>query len=593
MLLHPQLKGCRHSTRDVDIIKRAMVAEWRARGVQDADARLTACIRKTATVFHLGQDWMNADADVALPMAKDPQGRTYDPIAAASLNQSNLDLHTIFTSPGLTLVAVAPFWAVALKLVRYKKHDPPDIAALLRSGTRLNGVRWSREVLEGWLLNECWAMGYASYPEWLVADMRERIKHAISLIENDPPPEAPPLYPPSRVAPGLGIPAPQPFGSSLVSSAPAQQHTLVPPPPQITSSWSHEHSASMAAIASQPPPWAREPTAPPAPPRSPTPPPIIVHDMTPAGPPPSSHIHDMTRRSQTAHLQHVIPAQGHSRHHSVSVLMHMPSASNSAQINRHHTVPSLGASHFGSGSSISLPFDPRSSHEMDPVPQNSLLLGPESHNSGRGSGSQFSHEPHFSSSSQPNGNSRSPMPQFSFDPHAGIVSPPLSRPMTSTIRNSAQFSNDLRSTAGSPSHPAPVGSRNSFPFASSPSHFPPSFPAPSQPTPPPLGRPAHLQHLMPSSHSQQSMPRPHLNPQPHAHHRPAPHTHSQQALVSMPRPQLRPPSQHQQPTSHQPPTRRSDRDDEGEPPVIPPEFTMGTTTRGGWSGLLPRVGIRV
>jgi hypothetical protein len=33
----------------------------------------------------------------------------------------------------LTLVSVTPFWAVALKLVRYTKWDPGDICLLLRS----------------------------------------------------------------------------------------------------------------------------------------------------------------------------------------------------------------------------------------------------------------------------------------------------------------------------------------------------------------------------------------------------------------------------------------------------------------------------
>jgi hypothetical protein len=33
----------------------------------------------------------------------------------------------------LTLVSVTPFWAVALKLVRYIKWDPGDICLLLRS----------------------------------------------------------------------------------------------------------------------------------------------------------------------------------------------------------------------------------------------------------------------------------------------------------------------------------------------------------------------------------------------------------------------------------------------------------------------------
>lgn len=47
---------------------------------------------------------------------------------------NNVHLHTIFESPNklLTLVSVTPFWAVALKLVRYTKWDPGDICILLR-----------------------------------------------------------------------------------------------------------------------------------------------------------------------------------------------------------------------------------------------------------------------------------------------------------------------------------------------------------------------------------------------------------------------------------------------------------------------------
>lgn len=59
----------RSSTRDVDYIARAFAAEWRAAGMPDAEARLQRCIDTTARRFGLGRDWMNAHADVALPMA--------------------------------------------------------------------------------------------------------------------------------------------------------------------------------------------------------------------------------------------------------------------------------------------------------------------------------------------------------------------------------------------------------------------------------------------------------------------------------------------------------------------------------------------
>jgi hypothetical protein len=74
----------RTTTRDVDFIARGFLAEYgrvwtrgsvsgsrggeKGRGM-DAKDRLRGCIHETAVLFGLGEDWMNADADVALPMA--------------------------------------------------------------------------------------------------------------------------------------------------------------------------------------------------------------------------------------------------------------------------------------------------------------------------------------------------------------------------------------------------------------------------------------------------------------------------------------------------------------------------------------------
>jgi hypothetical protein len=150
MLLHPGLYSLsqehrqttsdgltlarRTTTRDVDYINRSFAAEWQRFGVSDATERLQSCIKATARQFGLGADWMNSDADVALPMAQGPNGTPYDPIYTDSIRPNNIDLHTIFTSPNsqLTLVSVTPFWAVALKLVRYTRWDPGDICLLLR-----------------------------------------------------------------------------------------------------------------------------------------------------------------------------------------------------------------------------------------------------------------------------------------------------------------------------------------------------------------------------------------------------------------------------------------------------------------------------
>lgn len=70
MVLHPQL-ACRADTRDVDYLHRSFEAEWIARGVSDAGARLITCIKATARAFGFGADWMNSCADVALPMSKE------------------------------------------------------------------------------------------------------------------------------------------------------------------------------------------------------------------------------------------------------------------------------------------------------------------------------------------------------------------------------------------------------------------------------------------------------------------------------------------------------------------------------------------
>lgn len=61
----------RTTTRDVDYIRRSFTAEWQRIGIMDATERLQSCIQSTARHFHLGADWMNSDADIALPMANE------------------------------------------------------------------------------------------------------------------------------------------------------------------------------------------------------------------------------------------------------------------------------------------------------------------------------------------------------------------------------------------------------------------------------------------------------------------------------------------------------------------------------------------
>ncbi|KAI0086055.1 hypothetical protein BDY19DRAFT_996241 [Irpex rosettiformis] len=178
MVLHKNLR-CRQNTRDVDYIHRSFETEWKKRGVNDAGERLNTCIAATAAHFGLGLDWMNAHADVALPMAYDKYGRLYDPIYAEAMQPTNIMLNTVYESRGLRLVGVSWSWAVALKLVRYKKDDPEDIAAILKLGTQLKGLQWTRQIMEEWLLNMCSPMGYANYQQPQIDSTREKMRDAV------------------------------------------------------------------------------------------------------------------------------------------------------------------------------------------------------------------------------------------------------------------------------------------------------------------------------------------------------------------------------------------------------------------------------
>ncbi|RDX44454.1 hypothetical protein OH76DRAFT_1359593 [Lentinus brumalis] len=180
MVLHPQL-ACRDMTRDVDYLHRSFEAEWMARGVSDAGPRLLTCIKATARAFGLGADWMNACADVALPMTRDMYGKPFDPISYDALSTNNMKMNTIFTAHGLVLVGVSWSWAVALKLVRYEKHDPHDIASILRLGHRQRNVKWTRTLLEQWLVAMCSAMGYTAYTPYQMETTRQKMRHAIAL----------------------------------------------------------------------------------------------------------------------------------------------------------------------------------------------------------------------------------------------------------------------------------------------------------------------------------------------------------------------------------------------------------------------------
>ncbi|KAF7341920.1 hypothetical protein MSAN_02047900 [Mycena sanguinolenta] len=171
----------RTTTRDIDYIARSFSSEWAQRyGMFDANDRLKHCILETALQFGLGADWMNSDADVALPMATDPvTGAVYDPIHAASIQMG--DALTVYTSPNglLKLVSVTPLWTVALKMVRFNAADREDICILLRSGTLSRQLHWTPIRLEVWLLGTCWAMGYAGYDNSRIKQIRQRMAEVV------------------------------------------------------------------------------------------------------------------------------------------------------------------------------------------------------------------------------------------------------------------------------------------------------------------------------------------------------------------------------------------------------------------------------
>jgi len=125
---------------------------------------------------------MNAHADVALPFYKDAKGKTIDPIYRDAVEPMNAANNTIFSSPGLILIGVSWSWAVALKLVRYQKHDPYDIAHILLLAYQMKGMLWNLTILEGWLTTMCGAMNYAAYPQVEMDKTRKKMRHALSLI---------------------------------------------------------------------------------------------------------------------------------------------------------------------------------------------------------------------------------------------------------------------------------------------------------------------------------------------------------------------------------------------------------------------------
>ncbi|KAK1219547.1 hypothetical protein PQX77_017735 [Marasmius sp. AFHP31] len=250
MLLHPGLydlavrKAAYHSqrgenvpmrttTRDVDYIRRSFIAEYMGKHkIMDAELRMQKCIRLTALKFGLGADWMNADADVALPMSTSSSGTPYDPIYHASLQPFNVKLYTVFTSRNkkLTIINVTPAWAVALKLIRYAKWDPGDISLILMNGTNLAKVHWTTQVVKTWIHKDCSAMGYERWDQTRIADMDKKIEHAVNMVTSIGT-HLPPTPEHSSHSTNSGTPS---HASKLGSTpVPTDEHTsfFIPPDP--------------------------------------------------------------------------------------------------------------------------------------------------------------------------------------------------------------------------------------------------------------------------------------------------------------------------------------------------------------------------
>ena len=122
-------------------------------------------------------------------------GQKYDPIYTDAVSPTNASVNTLFTSPGLVVIGVSWAWSVALKLVRYEKHAPHAIASILRLGHRQRNVKWTRALLEQWLIQMCGAMGYTAYAPWQIDATRQKMRHAIALAYSLTPPPMPKLGP--------------------------------------------------------------------------------------------------------------------------------------------------------------------------------------------------------------------------------------------------------------------------------------------------------------------------------------------------------------------------------------------------------------
>lgn len=191
--------------------------------------------------------WLLIDANGASPCCTSSlHGIVYDPIYKSAMEPTNVEINTIYNNNKLRLIGVSWSWAVALKLVRFKKDDPADIARILTLGYHQKGLEWTETKLENWLRDMCWPMNYDAYPSHLMQTTRGYMRRAIELtnemLSSTPPTQAlvrsapAPKVSPTRVVqpvipPSHHIPSAVPAHTHKHANRPRYTHIYAQPPP--------------------------------------------------------------------------------------------------------------------------------------------------------------------------------------------------------------------------------------------------------------------------------------------------------------------------------------------------------------------------
>ena len=99
------------------------------------------------------------------------------------MNPATIAYNLIYISRPLVLIAVAPHWAVALKMQRYLKQDPADICVLLLRVIEYNNFNtgyqpfWTTGRLMNWMKKNCAGMHLG-----LEQAIREHLDQAVSSV---------------------------------------------------------------------------------------------------------------------------------------------------------------------------------------------------------------------------------------------------------------------------------------------------------------------------------------------------------------------------------------------------------------------------